>query len=70
MTYDMQITGTADQIAEILCGPRQYDEHMRGWRWHLFVRDDDRRYQAVKDEVRKMLAERRALEQPTLQAAE
>ena len=58
----MFITGTADQIAELLCGPRQHDEHCKGWRWHLFVRDDNRRYQAVKDEVRKMLVQRRAAE--------
>ena len=52
------ITGTADQLAELLCGPRQYDEHCKGWRWHLFVRDDEKRHQAVKAELRKMLAER------------
>lgn len=56
------ITGTADQIAELLCGPRQHDEHCKGWRWHLYVRDDAKRVAAVNDEVRKMLAERRARE--------
>ena len=56
------VTGTADQIAELLCGPRQHDEHCRAHRWHLYVRDDNRRYQAVKDEVRRMLAERRDAE--------
>ena len=53
------ITGTADQIAELLCGPRQHDEHMRGYRWHLYVRDDAKRVAAVNAELRKMIAERR-----------
>ena len=33
------ITGTADQIGELLHGPRQHNEHCKAWRWHRYVTD-------------------------------
>jgi hypothetical protein len=51
-------------IRELLCGPIQHDEHMRGYRWEIYVRDQ-RNSMAERDAmlmaaVRAMAAERRA----------
>jgi hypothetical protein len=48
------VTGNADQIMEMLAGPRQQDEHVRGWRWKQYVADDKKRWDSVKSEFRKM----------------
>ena len=57
----MLIQSTDPQvIAELLCGPQQQDEHCRGWRWHLYVRDDAARFESVNAELVKMREERRA----------
>jgi hypothetical protein len=53
-------TGTTEEVMEALFGPQQHAEHMKGWRWHVYMRDADKRAKAVDDEVRKMIAERRA----------
>ena len=54
------ITGPAEIIGELVCGPAQHDEHCKGWRWHLYVQDSSKRMDAVMAEVRAMAAERRA----------
>lgn len=54
---------------DILIGPQQHDEHCKGWRWHMYVRDSEKRWEGVKAEMKKMLAERRAAEE-LMQAAE
>jgi hypothetical protein len=51
--------GPTEIIAEVLCGPRQHDEHMRGYRFHLYTRDNAKRMAAVEAEMRKIIAERR-----------
>jgi len=56
------VIGDAQQIRELLCGPIQHNEHMKGWRWHMYVQDDAKRFEAVKAELRKMNAERRERE--------
>ncbi len=56
------VLGTADEIAELLCGPRQHNEHCKGWRWHMYVQDDAKRMENVMAALRKMHAERRAAE--------
>ena len=56
------VTGTADQIAEVLCGPRQHNEHCKAWHWHMYVQDNAKRWAAVEAEFRKMSAEHRARE--------
>lgn len=50
------VTGTADQIAEVLCGARQHDEHCKGWRWHMYCRDDAYRMANVNEAARKLIA--------------
>lgn len=55
-------TGSTEEIMEALFGPAQHDEHCKGWRWHLYMRDVKRGMRAVDDEVRKMIAERRSRE--------
>jgi len=52
--------GPTEVIAAALCGPRQHDEHCKGWRFHLYVRDDARRVAAADAELRRMIAERRS----------
>jgi hypothetical protein len=57
------IIAPVEVIRDILCGPQQADEHCRGWRWELYVRDQ-RNSRAERDamlmaEVRKIGAERR-----------
>lgn len=64
------VTGTADQIRDLVCGPQQHNEHCKGWRWHLYVQDNDKRHAAVMAELRRIHAERRAREAAFLQAAE
>lgn len=54
------ITGSADDLRNFLCGPPQHDEHTKGWRWHVYCRDDEARYAQVKAELVKMRAERQA----------
>jgi hypothetical protein len=54
------ITGPAEIIGELLCGPAQHNEHTKAWRWHMYVQDDKKRMANVMTELRKMHAERRA----------
>jgi hypothetical protein len=58
-SHPFVITGPAEVIGELLCGPAQHNEHVKGWRWHLYVQDDKKRMTNVMDELRKMHAERR-----------
>ena len=59
-SHPFVITGSAEAIGELLCGPAQHNEHTKAWRWHLYVQDDKKRMENVMAEVRKMHAERRA----------
>lgn len=57
------IVGSVEQIRDILCGPQDHNEHMRGYRWFLYTRDANRR-SSERDailiaEVRKMAVARR-----------
>jgi hypothetical protein len=54
------ITGPAEIIGELLCGPAQHNEHTKAWRWHQYVADDKKRMDNVMAKVREMAAERRA----------
>lgn len=56
------IIGSTEQIRDLLCGPQQHNEHMKGWRWHLYVQDDKKRMENVWGALKKMHAERRARE--------
>ena len=56
------VIGSAEQIRELLCGPQDHNEHCKGWRWHLYVQDDAKRWASVEAELKKMNAERRARE--------
>ena len=55
-------TGTAEEISDLLFGPRQHDEHCRGWRWHLYIADNAKREASMRDELRKMIAQHRERE--------
>ena len=65
------IVGTTEQIKEAF-GLNRYDEHVKGWRWHLYVADDERRFQNVMAEVRRLRDMRRAetIQQLAAEAAE
>ena len=54
--------GTTEEIIDIFFGPQNHNEHCKGWRFHLYMSDMSKRDAAVRAEVRKMLAERRARE--------
>jgi hypothetical protein len=56
------ITGSADDIAEILCGSRQHNAHCIGWRWHLYMQDQKKCAAAMREEARRMIAAARALQ--------
>ena len=59
------VTGTSDQIIELLRGPRpaaQYDEHCKGWRWELYLQSAREASAAVNAEVRRMIAAKNANE--------
>lgn len=62
-------TGSTEEIMEALFGPQQHAEHCKGWRWHLYMRDMQKREDAVWATMRQMLAERRACN-PYAEAAE
>jgi hypothetical protein len=55
----ISIIAPAEVIRELLAGPQQADEHCRGWRWHLYMRDtvrNTRRMDAVWAETRRIIA--------------
>ncbi len=52
------IVGSTEQIRDILCGPQDHNEHVKGWRWEMYVQDDKKRMESVMVEIRKMHAER------------
>lgn len=58
--HNFIIIADAPVIRDLLCGEQQHNEHCKGWRWHLYTQDNDKRFANVMDEMRKMHAERRA----------
>ncbi len=46
-------------IRELLCGPIQHNEHVKGWRWKQYVGDSNARWENVKAELRRMHGEDR-----------
>jgi hypothetical protein len=56
------VVGSVELIRDDLCGPQQHNEHCKGWRWEMYVADNEKRHQAVMDELRRIHAERRARE--------
>ena len=58
-SHPFVITGPAEIIGELLCGPAQHNEHTKAWRWHMYVQDDKKRMENVMAAVRQMHAERR-----------
>jgi hypothetical protein len=59
-SHPFVITGPAEIIGELLCGPQQADDHCKAWRWREYVQHDKERMDAVMTEMRQMHAERRA----------
>jgi hypothetical protein len=59
-SHPFVLTGPAEIIGELLCGPAQHNEHTKAWRWHQYVADDKKRMDNVMAEMRQMHAERRA----------
>lgn len=70
------VTGSAEEIIDCLFGPRQHDEHCKGWRWHLYMQGAKRGMDGVWAALREMREEREAraeflrLEVQALEAAE
>lgn len=62
-------TGSTEEIIELMFGPRQHDEHCKGWRWHVYIGDSKKRADSVDAAVRELIAARRAREE-IQQAAE
>lgn len=56
------VTGSTEAIMEFLGLSPQHNEHCKGWRWHLYMQDNDKRIEAMRAEGRKIIAERRARE--------
>ena len=54
------IVAPAETIRDLLCGPQDHNEHCKGWRWHLYVRDNDKRMENVMAELRAFHIARRA----------
>jgi hypothetical protein len=50
------IIGTAAEVIDFLWGPRQHDEHMKGYRWGQYMADQKKRIAAMNDEARKIIA--------------
>lgn len=44
----------------------QHNEHCKGWRWHMYMQDNDKRMEVVREEARKIIAARRAVEDEDL----
>jgi len=55
-------TNDTQLFIDCLFGPQQHDEHCKGWRFHFYMIDSERRFQAVMAEARKAAAERREAE--------
>lgn len=50
--------GPTDIIAEALCGPRQHDQHTKGWRYHRYMQDQAKLEARLRAELRAMIAVR------------
>ena len=61
-SHPLVIVGDVEQVRDLLCGPQQHNEHCRAWRWHAYVADDAKRWEAVKAELHKMHHEKTYLE--------
>jgi len=59
-SHPFVVVGSTEQIRDVLCGPLQHDEHCRGYRWHLYIKDSAKRMDNVWAELNAMHAERRA----------
>lgn len=64
------IIGSAETIRDFLCGPRQQDEHMKGYRWHWYMADQKKRIAAMNEEARRMIAAANARRNEFAEAAE
>lgn len=51
--------GSTEEIFELMFGPQDHNEHMKGWRWHLYMADMRKREANVQAELRKMIEEQR-----------
>lgn len=54
------IAPAAQFIEVYFDGHQQHDEHCKGWRFHLYCRDDRNRMAAVNEAARKLIAEHHA----------
>ena len=71
MSHPFVATGTADQIMEVLAGPRQHDRHCQAWRWEQYLADSKARHANMLEGARQIIAARNAREETTYaQAAE
>lgn len=60
------IIGPTELFVAVLCKPPQHNEHCMGWRYQQFLADCKLREANVREGVRLMIAERRALREGNL----
>lgn len=56
------VIGSTEAVMEFLGLSPQHNEHCIGYRWHLYMQDNDKRLEAMRAEARKIIAARRAVE--------
>jgi hypothetical protein len=56
------VIGSTEAVMEFLGLSPQHNEHCKGWRWHMYLQDSEKRMDAVREEARKIIAARRARE--------
>lgn len=54
------VIAPVEVIREILCGPQDHNEHVKGWRWFKYVQDDKHRMANVWAALNELHAARRA----------
>lgn len=64
------VIGSTEAVMEFLGLSPQHNEHCKGWRWHLYMQDCDRRMDAVREGARRIIAQARGTEEIIQQAAE
>lgn len=53
------IIGDVEPIRDFIFGPRNHDEHTRGWRFHKYLADHTKRCDAMMEDGRRMIAQAR-----------
>lgn len=60
--HGQAVIGSTEAVMEFLGLSPQHNEHCIGYRWHLYMQDNDKRLEAMREAARKIIAARRAIE--------